>query len=41
MNFDLPHSLVNRGGDDRVHLVVDGVADAGTADWFELATARA
>jgi aspartyl/asparaginyl beta-hydroxylase (cupin superfamily) len=34
VNFDLPHALVNRGGSDRVHLVVDGVVDDAVLDWF-------
>jgi hypothetical protein len=37
VNFDLPHALVNRGTADRVHLVVDGVADEATYEWFGLA----
>jgi len=38
VNFDLPHSLVNRGTSDRVHLVVDGVVDDAVLEWFGLAT---
>ena len=41
VNFDLPHSLVNRGTNDRVHLVVDGLVDDAVLDWFGLAPARA
>jgi len=37
VNFDLPHSLVNRGTSDRVHLVVDGVVDDAVLEWFGLA----
>jgi len=41
MNFDLPHALANRGTSDRVHLVVDGVADDAVLDWFGLASVDA
>ena len=37
VNFDLPHSVSNPGPSDRVHLVVDGIADAATQAWFEQA----
>ncbi|HEX8154840.1 MAG TPA: aspartyl/asparaginyl beta-hydroxylase domain-containing protein [Thermoanaerobaculia bacterium] len=34
MNFDLPHSLANRGATDRVHLVVDVEVNAWVRDLF-------
>jgi hypothetical protein len=39
VNFDLRHSVANRGTGDRVHLVVDGVANDEVRGWFEEATA--
>jgi hypothetical protein len=34
VNFDLPHALVNKGA-DRIHLVIDGIADADVLAWFD------
>jgi hypothetical protein len=37
VNFDLPHSVANRGTADRVHLVIDLAVDPGDAElsrWF-------
>ena len=41
LNFDLPHSVVNPGSGDRVHLVVDGLVDDATLAWFDAAVVDA
>lgn len=35
MNFDLPHSLVNNGDSDRVHLVIDCIVNEEMKELFE------
>lgn len=36
-DFDLPHSVYNPGTSDRVHLVIDGLRNAWTDEWFRKA----